>query len=220
MRGAAESLLTTSDRTLQQAENALHGSNEASANVATAAAAAEELANSIKEISRQLTQADETVRNATASANTTNDEITTLAKVAQRIGDVVKLIQDIAEQTNLLALNAPRSRLRALVKLGAGFAVVASEVKSLSVQNSEGAPGKSQRRFRQSRAPRATRLRPDPHNHGTQMQAIQYTNTSENCRRRRAAGTQATGQISYNIASAAAREQGGGRPRSAMSQLR
>ena len=36
----------------------------------------------------------------------TNSDIAGLARIAQRIGDVVKLIQDIAEQTNLLALNA------------------------------------------------------------------------------------------------------------------
>jgi methyl-accepting chemotaxis protein len=41
MKRAAKSLLTTSDHTLQRAEGAVHGSNEASANVETAAAAAE-----------------------------------------------------------------------------------------------------------------------------------------------------------------------------------
>ena len=54
MKAAAKSLLTTSDHTLQRAEGAVHGSNEASANVETAAAAAEELSASIKEISRRL----------------------------------------------------------------------------------------------------------------------------------------------------------------------
>ena len=36
-----------------------------------------------------------------------------LAQVAQKIGDVVKLIQDIAGQTNLLALNATIEAARA-----------------------------------------------------------------------------------------------------------
>ena len=43
MKMAAKSLLTTSDHTLQSAEGAVGGSNEASANVETAAAAVEEL---------------------------------------------------------------------------------------------------------------------------------------------------------------------------------
>jgi methyl-accepting chemotaxis protein len=46
----------------------VHGSNEASANVETAAAAATELSVSIKEISRQLMQANEVVRSAVADA--------------------------------------------------------------------------------------------------------------------------------------------------------
>jgi PAS domain S-box-containing protein len=133
MKSAARSLLTSSDHTLQRAQGAVHGSNEASLNVETAATAADELSVSIKEISRQLVQANDIVRSATAEANATNDDIASLAQVAQKIGDVVKLIQDIAGQTNLLALNATIEAARA-GDAGRGFAVVASEVKSLAVQ--------------------------------------------------------------------------------------
>ena len=136
MKAAARTLLTTSDRTLQRADGAVHGSHEASANVETAAAAAAELTCSIKEISRQLMQANEVVRSAASDANATNDDIAALAQVAQKIGDVVKLIQDIAGQTNLLALNATIEAARA-GDAGRGFAVVASEVKSLAVQTAK-----------------------------------------------------------------------------------
>ena len=136
MKAAAKLLLTTSDHTLQRAEGAVHGSNAASANVETAATAAAELSVSIKEISRQLNQANQVVRAAAADAAATNEDIAALAHLAQKIGDVVKLIQDIAGQTNLLALNATIEAARA-GEAGRGFAVVASEVKSLAVQTAK-----------------------------------------------------------------------------------
>jgi methyl-accepting chemotaxis protein len=136
MKSAAKTLLTSSDHTLQRAEGAVHGSHEASTNVETAAAAAAELSVSIREISRQLNQTNDVVRSAAADATATNADITALAQVAQKIGDVVKLIQDIAGQTNLLALNATIEAARA-GDAGRGFAVVASEVKSLAVQTAK-----------------------------------------------------------------------------------
>ncbi|HEX3506362.1 MAG TPA: methyl-accepting chemotaxis protein [Xanthobacteraceae bacterium] len=133
MKTAAKTLLATSDHTMQRAESAVSGSNEASSNVETAAAAAAELSVSIKEISRQLSQTNDVVRCAATDAAATNDDIAALAHVAQKIGTVVKLISDIAGQTNLLALNATIEAARA-GEAGRGFAVVASEVKSLAVQ--------------------------------------------------------------------------------------
>src|SRR5262249_57178431 len=56
-----------------------------------------------------------------------------LADAAQKIGDVLKMIQDVAAQTNLLALNATIEAARA-GEAGKGFAVVANEVKSLATQ--------------------------------------------------------------------------------------
>src|SRR6202035_127792 len=73
---------------------------------------------------------------AANEANTTNQQIGGLAQAAQKIGDVVKLIQDVAGQTNLLALNATIEAARA-GEAGRGFAVVASEVKSLAVQTAK-----------------------------------------------------------------------------------
>jgi methyl-accepting chemotaxis protein len=136
MRSTASTLFAASNKTSERAEGAVHSSNEASMNVEIAASAAEELSSSIAEISRQLEQTNSLVGNAVSEAGVTNEEIGGLAKAAQKIGDVVKLIQDVAGQTNLLALNATIEAARA-GEAGRGFAVVASEVKSLAVQTAK-----------------------------------------------------------------------------------
>jgi methyl-accepting chemotaxis protein len=136
MKSTANALFGSSDKTSHRAEGAAAASNEASTNVTMAATAAEELLRSIAEISRQLGHTTEVVGMAAAEARSTNDQVAGLAKAAQKIGDVVKLIQAIAEQTNLLALNATIEAARA-GESGKGFAVVASEVKSLAVQTAK-----------------------------------------------------------------------------------
>jgi methyl-accepting chemotaxis protein len=136
MRATADNLFEASDNTSQCADSAGQAFNEASTNIETAAIAAEQLSQSIAEISTQLCHTSEVVRLATDEARATDGEIAQLTDGAQKIGDVVKLIGDIAGQTNLLALNATIEAARA-GEAGRGFAVVASEVKSLAVQTAK-----------------------------------------------------------------------------------
>ncbi|MGE0847352.1 MAG: methyl-accepting chemotaxis protein, partial [Flavobacteriaceae bacterium] len=133
MEQTAQALSGIADDTNGRASAATSASEEASSNVQTVASAAEELASSIGEINRQVSQASDIVRHASQNTEATNDKVSGLAAAAQKIGDVVSLIQDIAEQTNLLALNATIEAARA-GEMGKGFAVVASEVKSLANQ--------------------------------------------------------------------------------------
>ena len=136
LRSTAEALFAAADQAAQRAEGAAQSSNGASTSVEVAATAAAELLSSIAEISRQLAQTNSLVELAVGEADTTNDEMASLAQAAQKIGAVVKLIQEVAGQTNLLALNATIEAARA-GDAGRGFAVVASEVKSLAVQTAK-----------------------------------------------------------------------------------
>jgi methyl-accepting chemotaxis protein len=111
-------------------------SQEATANVQTVAASAEELTASIQEIARQVSEASAIAGEATSQASGARNLVTDLATTAQKIGDVVSLINDIAAQTNLLALNATIEAARA-GEAGKGFAVVAAEVKSLATQTAK-----------------------------------------------------------------------------------
>lgn len=140
LSGAASGLERTA-RTLsgiatdsqEQATVVATASDETTANVQTVATASTELSASITEISRQVSSASELALATRDEAESTQAEIRSLAEAAQKIGDVVTMIQTIAEQTNLLALNATIESARA-GEAGKGFAVVAAEVKSLSTQ--------------------------------------------------------------------------------------
>jgi methyl-accepting chemotaxis protein len=91
---------------------------------------------SINEISQQVARATQAAQEAVQRASTTDAKVTGMAALADRIGDVVRLITDIAGQTNLLALNATIEAARA-GEAGKGFAVVAGEVKGLATQTAK-----------------------------------------------------------------------------------
>ena len=129
----AHGMASLADQANRQASASAAAAGQTSANVQTVAAATEEMAASIQEISRQITASHDIAAKAARQAHDTTGSVRHLAEAANRIGEVVKLIQDIANQTNLLALNATIEAARA-GEAGKGFAVVASEVKALANQ--------------------------------------------------------------------------------------
>jgi methyl-accepting chemotaxis protein len=136
MRATAGSLSSTAKETQRQAGAVASASEQTSANVQTVAASAEEMTSSIAEIGRQVARSLNIAQQAVENAQRTNGTVNTLGEAAQKIGQVMQLIQEIASQTNLLALNATIEAARA-GEAGKGFAVVASEVKSLANQTAK-----------------------------------------------------------------------------------
>jgi methyl-accepting chemotaxis protein len=136
MEQAARTMAATAKRTQgESAEMSAH-SDQAAAHVKTATDAAQELARAIEDIRRQVVQSTGITQTALEKAGRTDQTVHGLAEAAQRIGEVVGLINDIASQTNLLALNATIEAARA-GEAGKGFAVVASEVKTLANQTAK-----------------------------------------------------------------------------------
>ncbi|WP_237155592.1 globin-coupled sensor protein [Oryzibacter oryziterrae] len=133
---AAAELRETTTRASDRTVSLTQGAGIASSNVQTVAAATEELSSSIREIARQASEASTVASDASAVVERTSSQIGALSAAAQRIGDVVELINNIAGQTNLLALNATIEAARA-GEAGKGFAVVAAEVKQLANQTGQ-----------------------------------------------------------------------------------
>jgi methyl-accepting chemotaxis protein len=136
LEGAAISLNKTADTTRMLSGTVAAASEQTSSNVQGVAAASEQLASTVSEIARQVQESSTIAGQAVRQASTTNDRVHDLSQSAERIGDVVNLINSIAGQTNLLALNATIEAARA-GDAGKGFAVVAQEVKALAAQTAK-----------------------------------------------------------------------------------
>jgi methyl-accepting chemotaxis protein len=133
MHDTAKAMADVAGEASVEAGSAASASQQASTSVNSVASAAEELSASISEIGRKVTESAAVASEAVQEAESTRTTMRGLAGAAQKIGDVLKMIQAVAAQTNLLALNATIEAARAGTA-GKGFAVVASEVKSLAAQ--------------------------------------------------------------------------------------
>jgi methyl-accepting chemotaxis protein len=136
MEHTSAAMTQTADITNERAARVASASEQTTTNIQTVASATEEMSSSIEEILRQTSKSNDIGAVANLTAEETNAKVRQLADAAQKIGEIVTLIQQIAGQTNLLALNATIEAARA-GDAGRGFAVVASEVKALAMQTAK-----------------------------------------------------------------------------------
>jgi len=112
---------------------------QTSATIEELAATAGSLAENMRAVSGAAGHTGETMRDMREKVEMIAQRAVLLGDRAQKIGEILELINDIAGQTNLLALNAAIEAARA-GEAGKGFAVVAAEIRKLaerSVQSTE-----------------------------------------------------------------------------------
>ncbi len=128
------------------------GNMDLSARTEQQASALEETASSMEELTSTVKQNSENAREANQLAQSASevarkggtvvaDVVTTMGAIstsANKIADIIGVIDGIAFQTNILALNAAVEAARA-GEQGRGFAVVASEVRNLAQRSAAAA---------------------------------------------------------------------------------
>jgi methyl-accepting chemotaxis protein len=128
------------------------GNNDLSNRTEQQASALEETASSMEELTSTVKQNAENARHADQLARAASEVATRGGEVvsqvvqkmaainesAQKIVDIIAVIDGIAFQTNILALNAAVEAARA-GEQGRGFAVVASEVRNLAQRSATAA---------------------------------------------------------------------------------
>ena len=133
MDQCAKIMAQAASRNQMQADATAAASAGATTNVGNVAMAAQEIAQSVEQISTRARTSAEIARHASGETKSIIGTVERLAATVGQINSVSKLIRDVAAQTNLLALNATIEAARAGAA-GRGFAVVAQEVKTLAAQ--------------------------------------------------------------------------------------
>ena len=152
LEGVVAVVSSAAEELSAQIEQARRGADHQSQRVGETATAMEEMNATVLEVAQNAGRAAETsdaakknavqgedvvaqvvagISEVQKTSETLKQDMSSLGKQADGIGNVLSVITDIADQTNLLALNAAIEAARA-GDAGRGFAVVADEVRKLA----------------------------------------------------------------------------------------
>ncbi|MDE8654062.1 methyl-accepting chemotaxis protein [Novosphingobium album (ex Liu et al. 2023)] len=131
IRAASDDLSSRTEQQAASLESAASAMGKITQMVQESARGAAEVRATINKAHVRATEGGEVVRNAI-------DAMDSIEKSAQKITQIIDVIDGIAFQTNLLALNAGVEAARA-GEAGKGFAVVATEVRALAQRSADAA---------------------------------------------------------------------------------